>query len=61
MNEGLSMNKAFRILMVIALVGGFAITAIGDDLKGHFIARRESIETHPAECPNARHSPLYGI
>ena len=55
------MNKAFRILMVIALVGGFAITAIGDDLKGHFIARRESIETHPAECPNARHSPLYGI
>jgi hypothetical protein len=55
------MNNAFRILMLIAVVGGFSITAIGDDLKGHFMARRASIETQPAECPNARHSPLYGI
>src|ERR1700722_1202487 len=40
-------------------------------VKGHFMARREGTwfrvdsapdyEAHPAECPNARHTPLYGI
>ena len=40
-------------------------------VRGHFMARREGTwfrvdsapdyEAHPAECPNARHTPLYGI
>jgi hypothetical protein len=40
-------------------------------VKGHFMARREGAwfrvdsspdyETHPAECPNTRSNPLYGI
>jgi hypothetical protein len=50
---------------------GFVITTLGNDLKGHFMARREGAwfrvdsspdyETHPAECPNTRSNPLYGI
>jgi hypothetical protein len=52
------MNKALGILMVIAVVAGFAFTGIGANLKGHFMARR-GVETHLADCPNARH--FYGI
>ena len=40
-------------------------------VRGYFMARRDGswfrvdsapdYEAHPAECPNARHNPLYGI
>ena len=40
-------------------------------VKGYFMARREGAwvrvdsspdyETHPADCPNARRSPVYGL
>ena len=42
-----------------------------NSVKGYFMARREGAwfrvdsspdyETHPADCPNARKSPVYGL
>lgn len=50
---------------------GFVITNTGNDVKGYFMARREGTwfrvdatadyEAHPAVCPNARRTPLYGL
>jgi hypothetical protein len=52
---------------------GFVIAAAAapNTVKGYFMARREGAwvrvdsspdyETHPADCPNARRSPVYGL
>ena len=62
------MNKALSVFLVMAVLAG--IVPLARSIEGHFMARRAGTwfrveparyESHPADCPNARHTPLYGI
>ncbi len=64
------MNKALSVLSIMAVAAGIIPLARSIEASS-LLARREGTslrvdsapdyEAHPAECPNARHTPLYGI
>jgi hypothetical protein len=60
------MNKALSIVLVTAVAAGIIPLARSIETwslpPGVATANRIPMgEAHPAECPNARHTPLYGI
>ncbi len=64
------MNKALSVLLIIAVAAGI-VPLVRSIEASSLTARREGAslrvdsapdyEAHPADCPNARHTPLYGI
>ena len=56
LHEGLSMNKALSVLLLIAVAAG--IVPLARSIKASSLPPGVA---HLAECPNARHTPLYGI
>jgi hypothetical protein len=60
------MNKALSVLLIIAVAAG--IVPLARSIKASSLPRGVATsnliptgEAQPAECPNARHTPLYGI
>ena len=50
------MNKALSVLLLIAVAAG--IVPLARSIKASSLPPGVA---HLAECPNARHTPLYGI
>lgn len=50
------MNKALSVLLIIAIAAG--IVPLARSIKASSLPPGV---VHLAECPNARHTPLYGI
>ena len=59
------MNKALSVLLIIAVAAG--IVPLARSIKASSLPRGVATSNliptgaQPAECPNARHTPLYGI
>ena len=53
------MNKALSILLVMAVAAG--IIPLARSIETSSLPPGVATGNYPAECPNARHTPLYGI
>jgi hypothetical protein len=51
------MNKAPFVWLVVAVAAG--VIPLARSIEASSLP--PGVATHPAECPNARHTPLYGI
>ena len=60
------MNKALSVLLIMAVAAG--IIPLARSIEASRLPAGVATwnwipvgEAHPADCPNARHTPLYGI